>query len=93
MEPALVEEAVETRLARQSGASDIELDRAVDVADLIANEHVRDEGNREDRHGGEGEHEAHPESEFERRSVPPLALSLSGTQWPWPQPCEEFPLE
>ena len=64
---APVEEPGESRLCGQRGVVHLEVDRAGDVTDLVAHDHVGDEGDGEDRDRRQGEHQPQAEPELERR--------------------------
>src|SRR5580765_3737743 len=70
-------------LGALGGVVYLEVDGARDVADLVSDDHVGDQRDREDRDRRQGEHQPQTEAESERRR-----LALHETQSPWPWPCE-----
>ena len=63
---APVEKPREPRLRALGGIACLEVDAAVDVADLVPDDHIGDESDGEDRDRRQGEHQPQPESEPQR---------------------------
>ena len=63
---APVEQPRELRLRALGGVACLEVDAAVDVADLVPDDHIGDESDGEDRDRRQGEHQPQPESEPQR---------------------------